>query len=241
MERSQPQHRQVRDCLEEPPGVPRELKRWPALGYILPFAVFIGFLAVGRYLPLAQPIRFLAVLAVLAIFSRGLLPVRPSRFLASVLLGVAVFFIWIGPDALIPGYRNSILFSNWIVGRPEGSTIPADKISLLFLVFRVLGSVLIVPIVEELFWRGWMMRWIAHKDFTRIPFGTYHKEAFWIVAVLFASEHGSYWDVGLVTGVIYNWWAIRTKNLTDCVIAHAVTNACLAIYVISWNQWQYWL
>ena len=83
--------------------------------------------------------------------------------------------------------------------------------------------------------------WIAVKDFTRIPVGTYHAEAFWIVALLFASEHGSFWDVGLVTGVIYNWWAIRTRNLTDCVIAHAVTNTCLAIYVIGWGQWQYWL
>ena len=67
------------------------------------------------------------------------------------------------------------------------------------------------------------------------------RKAFWIVAVLFASEHGSYWDVGLATGIIYNWWAIRTKNLMDCVIAHAVTNACLGAYVIGWNQWQYWL
>ena len=102
----------------------------------------------------------------------------------------------------------------------------------------MLVSVVTVPIIEELFWRGWMMRWIADHHFTRIPVGTYHAEAFWIVALLFASEHGSYWDVGLVTGVIYNWWVIRTKNLTDCVIAHAVTNGCLAIYVIGWGQWR---
>jgi CAAX prenyl protease-like protein len=222
------------------PG-PQKLTSRPELGYILPFAVFVGFLALARNLPFEQPLRFFAVLATLAIFSRGLLPVRPSHFFSSVALGVAVFFVWIGPDLLIPGYRNSILFSNAIVGHPVGSTIATDQISVLFLVFRVLGSVVTIPIIEELFWRGWMMRWIAAKDFTTIPIGTYSAEAFWIVAVLFASEHGSFWDVGLLTGVIYNWWAIRTKNLTDCVIAHAVTNACLAIYVIGWGQWQYWL
>jgi CAAX prenyl protease-like protein len=227
--------------VEDPSGGPTELKRRASLGYTLPFLVYLGFLVIGPYVPQVQPARFFVVLAVLAIFSRGLLPLRPSRFFASVLLGVAVFFIWIGPDVLIPGYRNSILFSNSIVGHPQGTTVPADKISLVFLVFRVLGSVITVPIIEELFWRGWMMRWIIKKDFTRVPIGTYHAEAFWIVAVLFASEHGSYWDVGLVTGVIYNWWAIRTRNLTDCVIAHAVTNALLAIYVIYWDQWQYWL
>jgi uncharacterized protein len=227
--------------VEAPPPGPEELKRWPEIGYVLPFAVFIGFLAINPFVPVPQPVRFLTILAVLASVSRGILPKRPSRLLQSVLLGVAVFFIWIGPDALIPGYRSSILFSNSIVGHPEGATVPADKISMVFLLFRVLGSVVTVPIIEELFWRGWMMRWIANHQFYRIPVGAWHAEAFWIVAVLFASEHGSFWDVGLVTGVIYNWWAVRTRNLTDCVIAHAVTNACLAVYVIGWGQWQYWL
>lgn len=188
-----------------------------------------------------QPVRFLTVLAVLALVSRGILPRRPSRFLSSVLLGIAVFFIWIGPDVLFPGYRDSVLFSNALVGHPQGATVTADKTNVIFLIFRVLGSVVTIPIIEELFWRGWMMRWIAGRHFTRVRIGTYHAEAFWIVAALFASEHGSFWDVGLITGVIYNWWAIRTKNLTDCVITHAVTNACLAVYVIGWNQWQYWL
>jgi CAAX prenyl protease-like protein len=227
--------------VEETPPDPDEVKGFPALGYVLPFAVFMGFLAVQKFVPIPQPVRFLVILALLAIFSRNLLPKLPSRPLMSVLLGIAVFFLWIGPDSLIPGYRNSILFSNSIVGHAEASTSPADKSNLLFLVFRILGSVVTIPIMEELFWRGWMMRWLANRHFDRIPIGTWNTEAFWIVAVLFASEHGPYWDVGLITGAIYNWWVVRTKNLTDCVIAHAVTNACLAVYVIGWNQWQYWL
>jgi CAAX prenyl protease-like protein len=227
--------------VEEAPPDSKELKPSSALGYVLPFAVFMGFLAIQKFVPVPQPVRFLVILALLAVFSRNLLPTRPSRPLMSVLLGIAVFFIWTGPDLLIPGYRNSLLFSNSIVGHAEASTSPADKSSLLFLVFRVLGSVITIPIMEELFWRGWMMRWLSNRHFDRIPIGTWHAEAFWIVALLFASEHGPYWDVGLITGAIYNWWVVRTKNLTDCVIAHAVTNACLAVYVIGWNQWQYWL
>jgi CAAX prenyl protease-like protein len=222
-----------------PPGF-EKLRRWPEIGFVLPFAVFIGFLAINQFFPVPQPVRFLIILTLLGVFSRGLLPTRPARLLQSILVGVAVFFIWIGPDLLIPGYHNFILFSNSLVGHPQGATAPADKGNILFLVFRVLGSVVTIPIIEELFWRGWMMRWIADRDFTRIPIGTYHAEAFWIVAALFASEHGSFWDVGLIAGVIYNWWAIRNRNLTDCVIAHAVTNACLAAYVIGWGQWQYW-
>ena len=61
------------------------------------------------------------------------------------------------------------------------------------------------------------------------------------LALLFASEHGPYWDVGLAAGILYNWWMIRTKSLEDCILSHAVTNACLAAYVLTRHQWQYWL
>ena len=74
-----------------------------------------------------------------------------------------------------------------------------------------------------------------------MPLGTYSASAFWIVAVLFASEHGPYWEVGLAAGILYNWWLIRTKNLADCILAHAVTNAILSAYVLLADQWQYWL
>ena len=92
-----------------------------------------------------------------------------------------------------------------------------------------------------LFWRAWLMRWLINPNIHKVALGAYSAQAFWIVAVLFASEHGSYWDVGLIAGVIYNWWMIRTRNLWDCIIAHAVTNAILAWYVIGAGQWQYWL
>jgi hypothetical protein len=111
----------------------------------------------------------------------------------------------------------------------------------VFLAFRVAGSALLVPVVEELFWRAWLMRWLISTHFTRIPLGTYAARAFWLSAALFAAEHGPYWDVGLAAGVAYNWWLVRTRSLADCILAHAVTNACLAVYVLLAGAWQYWL
>ncbi len=99
----------------------------------------------------------------------------------------------------------------------------------------------VVPVIEELFWRGWLMRWLINPHFEKVPMGTYTPAAFWIVAVLFASEHGPYWEVGLIAGVIFNWWMVRTKSLADCILAHAVTNAILAAYVVATGEWQYWL
>jgi CAAX prenyl protease-like protein len=127
------------------------------------------------------------------------------------------------------------------VGSPKSSLPPGTKINVTFIIFRVLASVVNVPVLEELFWRGWLMRWLIAKDFKTVPLGAYTAQSFWLVAVLFASEHGSYWDVGLAAGIIYNWWMIRTRSLADCMLAHAVTNACLAAYVLARDQWQYWL
>ena len=241
MESTESRYKEVRVGLDEPAPEHHQVGNRPELGYILPFAVFIAFLGLKSIVAVPEYLRFAVLIAAIAIFSRKLIAVRPSRLVLSVLVGIAVFFLWIGPDALIPGYRNFFLFSNAIVGHPAASTAAGDKISMSFLLFRVLVSVIAVPILEELFWRGWLMRWIANNRFTTIPIGTWNAEAFWIVALLFASEHGSYWDVGLLTGMIYNYWAIRTHNLMDCIIVHAVTNACLAAYVIGWNQWQFWL
>jgi len=220
-------------------------ERNPTLGYVAPFLVYIGLLAVEHYLPLPVPVlhslRFAIVAAVIWIFSRPFLSLRPSSPWASVGVGIAVFLIWIGPDLLF-GYRHFLLFENSITGK-AASTLPPDlRQNAFFLAVRLLTTAGLVPILEELFWRGWMMRWLVDsRDFLKVPLGTYQPMAFWLVAVLFASEHGPYWEVGLLAGVVYNWWLMRTKNLADCILAHAVTNFVLALYVLSAGQWQYWL
>ncbi len=85
------------------------------------------------------------------------------------------------------------------------------------------------------------MRWIINVDFRSVPLGTYNTQAFWLTAILFASEHGPYWEVGLITGLIYNWWMIRTKSLADCILMHAVTNGVLCGYVLLTSKWEYWM
>ena len=183
----------------------------------------------------------LFVSLLLVTWSRVLIDLRTTRLVGSLLLGVAVFVVWIGPDLLWPEYRYHWLFQNAITGTVHGSTAEAVRKSTVFLFFRVAGSVILVPIIEEIFWRAWLMRYLVSRDFLSVPLGTYAAPSFWISALLFASEHGSYWDVGLLAGVGYNWWIVRTKSLGDCIFAHAVTNACLAVYVLSAGKWEYWL
>jgi CAAX prenyl protease-like protein len=186
------------------------------------------------------PLRFLVVLLLILTVSRPFITFRPSSPLASIGVGIVVFLIWIGPDILFH-YRHHWLFDNPVVGSAASSIAPDLRNKAWFTVLRILSSAGLVPILEELFWRGWLMRWLVNPQFQKVPLGQYAPTAFWAVAVLFASEHGAYWEVGLAAGVIYNWWLVRCRNLADCILAHAVTNALLAAYVLIAGQWQYWL
>jgi len=217
-------------------------RSWP---YVGPFAALMLILGLGGVLPggatWGYPLRTIVSFGVLLWCSRGVVRLRPSRAIPSVLVGVAVFVIWIGPDLLWPGYHDHWMFRHALLGGGAGAPSPADRTALWFVLFRLGGSVLLVPVVEELFWRAWLMRWLIAHHFDQVPLGTYARQAFWITALLFAAEHGAYWDVGLAAGIVYNWWMVRTKSLADCILAHAVTNASLAAYVLLAGQWQYWL
>jgi CAAX prenyl protease-like protein len=222
------------------------MHKHPAVPYVVPFAVFLLCLLIAGRTTIPQPwesVAWVGVVAVtIALTSRQLVAgLRLSSGVMSVLVGVGVFLLWVAPDALVPGWRESWVFQNSITGHVKISIAPAELSSPLVLWLRVVRAVVLVPILEELFWRGWLPRWIQDTEFERIPPGTFTAFAFIVTAVLFAAEHGPFWEVGLLAGLVYNWWMWRTKSLGDLVLAHAVTNACLAGYVVLTQQWQFWM
>jgi CAAX prenyl protease-like protein len=223
----------------------RLLARFPSLPYIAPFAVFMGFLALGSWVPVDSRafsvLRLAILILVLWLFSRGVISWRAPHWLKSILLGIAIFLLWIAPDVLFPAWRGHWLFSNGLTGKAEGPLSPEGQHDPVILTLRTMRAVILVPIVEELFWRGWLPRWLDDmSDFRRVPLGSYSRLAFWGTAILFASEHGAMWDVGLAAGVLYNWWMKQTRSLGDLMLAHAVTNACLSAYVMIAGRWEYW-
>jgi CAAX prenyl protease-like protein len=222
------------------------LSRYPALQWIAPFVLFMLLLAVSPSLPLAQPwesvFRVGSLVLAIAVFSgsivRGL---RVQHAVASIGLGLAVCALWVAPDLLFPGWRSHWLFQNAITGTIKTSIAPAELADPLVVVLRVTRAALLVPILEELFWRGWLPRWLVNNDWQKVPLGTYTRFAFLGTAVLFAMEHGPYWEVGLLCGLIYNWWMWRTKSLGDLVLVHGVTNAALSAFVLVTGRYEYWM
>jgi uncharacterized protein len=224
--------------------------RSPVVAYAGPFLAFYCLLGISRVVPLPALViqaGFVAIMGafiVIVTLSADLHPgidLRVRNWLGTVLIGIAVFAIWIAPDRLFPGYRHFWLFENPLMGKAQAGLSVGARKQAAVLWLRAIRAAAIVPVVEELFWRGWLMRWLISPDFEAIPLGTFSASAFWIVAVLFASEHGPYWDVGLAAGVAYNWWMVRTRSLGDLVLTHAISNACLSAYVVWTGKWEYWL
>ena len=214
------------------------------MAWVGPFAVFMLWLAVDAWVPLANPareiVRDLVLVGAIVGFSRHLLPRGAPYWPASIAVGLGVFALWVAPDVLLPGWREHSLFQNGITGRLKTSIAPAE-LTPLMLALRTLRAALLVPVIEELFWRGWLPRWLQDTRFDRVPLGRYSSFAFWATAALFAAEHGPFWEVGLVCGVIYNWWMRRTRSLGDLMLTHAVTNLALSIYVIGSGRWTFWM
>jgi hypothetical protein len=214
------------------------------LAWVGPFAVFMAWLAVDAVLPLANPakeiLRDLVLVAAIVGFSRRVLPTRAPHWIGSVGVGLAVFALWILPDTLVPEWRSHWLLQNGVTGRLKTS-IPPAELTPLMLALRTARAALLVPVLEELFWRGWLPRWVQDTRFERVPLGRYTPFAFWATAALFAAEHGPFWEVGLAAGVVYNWWMRRTRSLGDLILAHGVTNLVLSLWVIGRQDWKFWM
>lgn len=152
-------------------------------------------------------------------------------WLAALAAGSTVFALWILP------------YPDWAVlgGGEKGfdPTGPGGSIDPVLAAFRLGGAALVVPVMEELFWRSYLMRWLDKADFLAVDPSQVRWRAFVVIAVLFAIEH-QLWLAGLVAGVVYGWLYMMHRNLWVPVFAHAVTNAMLGVWVLYTGAWQYW-
>jgi CAAX prenyl protease-like protein len=119
------------------------------------------------------------------------------------------------------------------------SAIDSTYLRGLFLACRFYGLVIMVPVMEELFWRSFALRYLTDADFTKIPVGAFSWTAFAMVAVAFGISHPE-WLVAIIAACAYALLLRWTQSLFACVVAHSVTNLALGIYVIAAEDWMYW-
>jgi hypothetical protein len=103
----------------------------------------------------------------------------------------------------------------------------------------MLGLVALVPLVEELFWRSFLIRWLIDPDFEKIPIGRVTPMAAEVTSVAFALAHPE-WLPAVLTGALWAWLLWQTRSLTACLVSHVTANLALGIYVIVTGDWKYW-
>lgn len=183
------------------------------------------------------PARIAVVALLLAFFRKRYDEIRIRDLLRfrdtilSVIVGIVVFVLWINMPWTVGA-----------VGAPAGydPTVVSENFTRISLVsIRLVGASVVVPIMEELFWRSFVLRYLIDPDFSKISLGKFTWGAFLISAILFGFEH-HFIVAGIMAGTAYNLLIYRTKSLTHCILAHGVTNVILGIYVQQTNQWQFW-
>ena len=230
-----------------------KLNNKPALPRALPFVLFMAFVGLeefARALRNWQAISFSdvdlywlyppkAILTglVLIFLWRQYSEVNWRELLSSIhtsiscLCGVVVFLLWINMD--------------WAFGTttvPQGfdpGLIENNGIRWLMVACRVAGAVLVVPVMEEIFWRSFLLRYIIANDFTKVPVGQFTIFSFAVVVVLFGLEH-HYFLAGMMAGAFFNLLLYYTKSIAQCILSHAVANLCLAYYVLTTGYWRFW-
>ena len=218
-----------------------------ALARILPFVAFMVLLALRGAMPAdgswgidpkwVYGITVLVVGALLAWYwreygelSAQLLP-DFKEFALAVVVGVVVFALWINLDA--PWMR---------LGEASAIFIPVDANGQLqwpLLIVRWMGAALLVPVMEELFWRSFLMRWVENPQFESVVPQRVGLKAVVLSTFVFVLAH-TLWLAAIVAGLAYAWLYVRTGKLWVPILAHAVTNGVLGVWVVMTGKWAYW-
>jgi CAAX prenyl protease-like protein len=150
-----------------------------------------------------------------------------------VVSGIIVWALWIGLDGMYP----ALPFLGERLAFDLGVMSPAGRWG--FVAARMVGLVVLVPLIEELFWRSFLIRWLIDQDFARVPIGRITPVAAVVSSVSFALVHPE-WLPALLTGALWVWLLWWTRSLGACLVSHATANFALGVYVIVSGDWKYW-
>lgn len=218
----------------------------PAVARVVPFSVYIAFLPIGQALQSLWPdadVRWLYGVQVLLtglalallrdryVELRAPAAVRMGDVLVAIVVGLLVFGFWINLDH--PLLR---------LGDAGGGFDPRlgdGHIDIALAGVRMTGATLVVPVMEELFWRSFLARWIDRPGFLEHLPQRISMRAIALSSIVFAVEH-TLWVAGLLAGIVYAALYRRSGNLWVPILSHAVTNGALAWWVLHTGNWQFW-
>jgi hypothetical protein len=210
----------------------------PAVVRIAPFFIFVLLTAVQEKLG-GESAYWLylvkTILGALMIFA-----VRPfvaeMRWAISweaVVVGILIFAIWVGLDSFYPhlfkkGETNPFISFGGNAG-----------LAWFFCVVHLIGMTLVVPPIEEIFYRSFLYRYVASKDFLTVPLSKFIPVPFLVTALVFGLSHNE-WLAGILCGAAYQWLVLRKNRIGDAMTAHAITNFLLGAWIVWRGAWHFW-
>jgi exosortase E/protease (VPEID-CTERM system) len=211
----------------------------PTAAYLAPLMALVAAVMITSVVSAGfdrlYPARVLVVAGVIWLFWKG--SVTPARFRGAwswgaVGIGCAVFVVWMGLDWANPRKAEGSAIAMGLAGMPAGW-------AAAWIAFRALGSVVTVPIAEELAFRGYLVRRLVSREFNSVSPRRFTWVSFGVSSALFGASHGM-WIAGTLAGAGYAWAMYRRGRVADAIVAHAATNALIAIYVLTTQDWSLW-
>ena len=239
----------------------RQVRRRPELPYVAPFFAYLLLLAIDSLVdaPVYQlplyALRTVVGLAVAIAFWKYYPPIGRLHPLKCLVIGLGVAYLWVMVHRLVAGQfvagqwvRQPL---DWYV-QPFGADASPDEyfdpravygsgvVYWLYLLVRIGGASVTVPIIEELFWRAFLLRaLVSWDDFEHVDLGTFTWRSFLICSLLSALEHPQ-WEVGILCWMIYNALFCWTRSLLCLMVTHGVTNLALYTHVVLKDDWVFW-
>ncbi len=221
----------------------------PMLPYVLPFALYLLLTQIPLQFPACYPVLYALCVGLVGaatlylLRGRALFAIHP-RVLPGILFGIVGILLWIGLCSLQLEATLTAGLPEWLQPQPRSAFNPFQEIASpvgqwSFIAFRILGIALLVPLVEEIFWRGFLLRWIISPDWQHVAVGRYSFKSFCWVVLLFTLAHPE-WFAAAVYCSLLNLLLYWKKDLWNCIVAHSVSNLMLVFYVLATGAWHLW-
>lgn len=220
------------------------------LPFVVPFVLYLLGTSLIASLGVAwYPVAYAAVVALVGgvtwfLLRRETILLVHGNVWLGVLVGVVGIAAWIA--------LSHLRLETWVAQYLPDFLKPGDRVSYNpfenlkstgaiwgFVLVRVIGIAIVVPIIEEIFWRGFLLRWLIDPDWEKVSLGTYTRNSSLTLVVFFALAHPE-WLAAAMYCFLLNGLLYWKRDLWLCVVAHSTSNLLLAIYVLATGSWWLW-
>jgi uncharacterized protein len=226
-----------------------KLRSTPFIARVAPYIIFVALTALqGQFGDASRYWFYLAktIVGIWLVWAMwpAVKELRWTFSIEAVLVGVGVIVLWIALDPYYP--KLDELFPKFFgrsgpakLWNPHEQFGAGSALAWAIIAARVLGSTLIVPPLEETFFRSFLYRNVVQKDFEQVSLKTFRFGAFLITSVIFGFIHRE-WLAGILCGMAYQWLVLRKGHLGDAMTAHAISNFLLGAWVVYKGAWEFW-